>query len=53
MNYALMVEPNRKYPVAYIIKQNGERVYGRFSLLGADMTEKQIEQFVGRLRLVN
>ena len=46
MNYAILVDPNVYYQVTYTIKQHGERIYGDFHLLGADLTEKQIKKIV-------
>lgn len=42
-NLACLVEIGRWYPVAYTIKQSGERVYGATLLQGADLTAPQIE----------
>ena len=44
MNFALLVNENEKYPVSYIIKQNGEKVKTTAKLKGGDLTENQIKQ---------
>jgi len=36
------VDPNKEYPVSYIIKQNGEKINEPSILKGCDLTEKQI-----------
>lgn len=38
------VDPNKEYDVDYIIKQDGTKEIGIFTLKGADLTEKQILQ---------
>jgi hypothetical protein len=44
MNFALLVEEEIKYPVTYIVKQDGEKIEATTKLKGGDLTENQIKQ---------
>lgn len=44
INYGVMVNANKKYPVTYTIKQDGTKVYENTFLLGKDLTENQIKE---------
>ncbi|WP_460893289.1 hypothetical protein [Rufibacter soli] len=46
INWSLLIDPCKYYPVNYTIKQDGTRVIGETLLIGADMTENQIKEFV-------
>lgn len=37
-----MIDQKSKYPVSYIISQDGTKIIGERELLGADLTENQI-----------
>ncbi|WP_167856523.1 hypothetical protein [Hymenobacter metallicola] len=43
-NLAILVDPDKSYPVAYTIKQNGEKVWGPTQLAGRDLTAPQIRE---------
>ena len=36
------VDPEKEYDVDYIIRQDGTKYFGNFTLKGKDLTEKQI-----------
>ena len=44
INYAILVDPEKEYPVSYIIKQNGEKQFIPTVLKGKDLTENQIKE---------
>jgi hypothetical protein len=52
MNYSLLVKENVYYPVTYIVKKNGNKIYKDTSLKGGDLTENQIKDlyFIGYFR---
>ena len=51
INYAILVDPEREYPVSYIIKQNGEKQFIPTVLKGKDLTENQIKELANNQRL--
>jgi len=51
INYGKLVNPGKYYPVNYDIKRDGTRVEGKTELLGADMTENQIMQYVASTKM--
>lgn len=42
MNWGTKVHPDYLYPVNYLIKPDGNKLFGNFELKGSDMTENQI-----------
>lgn len=44
VNWALLVDPEKEYPVSYTIKQDGTKVNKPAILLGKDLTENQIKE---------
>ena len=44
INFALLVAENTFYPVSYIIKQDGTKVFKKTELKGCDLTENQIKE---------
>jgi hypothetical protein len=44
MNYAILVEEKKIYPVRYTIKHDGTKVNKNTFLQGRDMTENQIKE---------
>lgn len=46
VNYAKMIDADKKYPVTYTIKQDGTKVIENTYLLGKDLTENQIKELV-------
>jgi hypothetical protein len=53
INYASLVDANKKYPVTYTIKQDGEKVIENTYLLGEDLTENQIKELYNKTTLRN
>lgn len=46
INYGILVDPEKMYPVTYTIKQDGTKVYGNTFLKGSDLTEPQIKELI-------
>jgi len=45
LNYGTLINPDRYYPVSYVIKQDGTRIIKKGLILkGSELTEKQAQQ---------
>lgn len=44
MNYALLIDENKLYPVNYVIDGSGNKIKKKCKLKGSDLTENQIKE---------